>query len=544
MKILKNMKTNKTIKQKESRTRIVRKLNVKRTRKIKKNKYTVIKKKRGGDHKPLFIGQGSYGCAFRPQLICSDATNPCIGMNAESPNCKGISKLMTTKNAEDEFKELSILEKVGYDTDFNYHLNPPFKCELKKEGYTLEKFIRKPKYEDKIPYDFCALDELLEEKEVSLLLYQEGHLNFNELLNHDVYYLKNKMKEYVVKKNDLLILNPIFILGENGLQNMLDGLCELQTKNLIHLDLKSENSVTNIDLLKVKELIRRVVTSTNPSNSDEIKKLREELMGMMKIRLIDFGLLSVIEEDDKIKFDENLELDFLSGENQRYDKYDSMELYDFITPQFPLYMFLIGNNELDGLVTNDEIKDAIKRHVLLFMRNSYVKSILKEYYESISVWNHKYLSDLMYELYMILKSDESGEIKNILIRSIDLFSFGIVLLNYARRMKKMSTEVYSNGDKKEKQETVLYDWIEEKILKFLKSSWLIHPVPLKVHKKKKYIFFGPTEYMIRLNYVEADVINREFKKLCSYVISKMMKRIRELHQFNVDTAEYKLFVGS
>ena len=75
------------------------------------------------------IGEGSYGCVHSPSLHCDHLPNP----NFNYAN--HVSKLMKTKNAEDELKEFVTIHQ--YDPQDEYHLGTPIMCkpELNEAGF-------------------------------------------------------------------------------------------------------------------------------------------------------------------------------------------------------------------------------------------------------------------------------------------------------------------------------------------------------------------------------------------------------------------------
>lgn len=68
----------------------------------------------------ILIGQGSYGCVFKPPLKCKTRSK-------HKPNRNTVSKLMTRKNARHELSEFNIINSI--DPDQKYHIGKPYICD-------------------------------------------------------------------------------------------------------------------------------------------------------------------------------------------------------------------------------------------------------------------------------------------------------------------------------------------------------------------------------------------------------------------------------
>jgi hypothetical protein len=266
---------------------------------IKKTKKSTIryrnksKKQNGGKPPPpTFIAQGSSGCVYLPSLSCKpNECNP-----SSDPRCKyqddTISKLMTKDLAADEKKNDDLLLSVGYDTSFNYHLRPPISCPLEKSSLS-------PTERSK-----CSLTGVNH-----LLLYENG--------GHDFFYT-------LYESDTLEDLDPSFILGEDGLINILKGIIELNTKNLLHRDLNDANTVVG----------------RNTSTSRK------------KMKMIDFGLLTIINQNEHIgtsetstNADENTDVDILFGENAYGNKdHGDTNFFENVREHHPISCFFLGYN--------------------------------------------------------------------------------------------------------------------------------------------------------------------------------------------------------
>lgn len=151
------------------------------------------------------IGHGTYGCIYKPPIKCSSKTRKINYANK-------ISKLLTKKSANTEYKEYSIISKI--DPTNKYHLGKPVLCEadaadLKKQtdAHPCKKY-----------------EEEKDEQEFRLLIMEYGGIELDT-------YMKtpSEFKTRFWKK----------------VRNLLDG-AELFAKNgLTHRDIKPNNILMN-----------------------------------------------------------------------------------------------------------------------------------------------------------------------------------------------------------------------------------------------------------------------------------------------------------
>lgn len=171
----------------------------------KKNKNTVRRK--GGK----YIGEGSYGCAYRPALLCKGET---------VRRANTVSKLMKTKDAREELEENKYIDMI--DPKFKFHLPTPEKCDPEKPDHIIDN-----NFED------CEIAMELKEKKperwfqkLSILQMQDGGHSLSDALEE---LQDKKIKEKI-----------IFIMG---MKNLFEGLKTMYDHNYVHYDIKTDNIV-------------------------------------------------------------------------------------------------------------------------------------------------------------------------------------------------------------------------------------------------------------------------------------------------------------
>ena len=150
------------------------------------------------------LGQGSYGCVFKPSLFCE-------GEKVVPPNT--ISKFMTEDSAENEMRIKDSLERI--DPDQNYFLFPIVNC---KPSRRYKKSLRLPTNN----IARCKVD--VEDDEARLLRFKDGGVTLQRLVLQPAQYA------------------PFF----SGLASLLEGLALLHNnpvKSVYHLDIKNDNIV-------------------------------------------------------------------------------------------------------------------------------------------------------------------------------------------------------------------------------------------------------------------------------------------------------------
>ena len=88
--------------------------------------------------KRIIVGEGSYGCVHKPSIHCKRPPTPGFDYN------KYVSKIMKTKNAEQELAEFVIIGNI--DPTNEYHLGEPILCKPDIDESNVKKDIGRCKY--------------------------------------------------------------------------------------------------------------------------------------------------------------------------------------------------------------------------------------------------------------------------------------------------------------------------------------------------------------------------------------------------------------
>lgn len=192
-----------------------RKTRTRRKTRIKRKTITRRKReKRGGK----IIGSGGFGCIFKPALKCENSIKP-------SPN--NISKLMTKKNATDEYQMIhrfkQVLKVIPNYTDY-FLLNDFTLC----KPDTLTK-------EDLINFDKC---KPLNKKELTS---KNINQSLNEVLSLNMPYGGVDVEDFI---DNSFVSNTSqqFIQLNNSLIDLLtNGIGPMNKLNVFHCDIKDSN---------------------------------------------------------------------------------------------------------------------------------------------------------------------------------------------------------------------------------------------------------------------------------------------------------------
>lgn len=165
---------------------------------------------------PKLFAQGSFGCAFRPAI-------PCI----KKSNLKNkISKVLTTKNANNEYAEYSRIAMA--DPRKKYYLGKPQKCPMTEANFKAH-----------IEQSGCRiLQPNTSSTDYEILQYEDGGFDLDDfVVNHLTKFLApNKQRQ-----TDLFWLNA---------HSLFMGLKTFSENNILHDDLKPQNIVFKYDLVK------------------------------------------------------------------------------------------------------------------------------------------------------------------------------------------------------------------------------------------------------------------------------------------------------
>ena len=160
------------------------------------------------------IGQGTYGCVFRPMI-------PCKGSNKRESG--KVSKFLVKSEAEKELKETQVLDKI--DKDYIFHFKTPKLCDFNL------KYKKEPGINDCMPFKNASSDF----KRMKLLQMTDGGMELH-------IFLQNVKLNSIDQKYKLLLgLEPLFI-----------GLKQMYLNKFSHFDIKTLNTVINPESYQMK----------------------------------------------------------------------------------------------------------------------------------------------------------------------------------------------------------------------------------------------------------------------------------------------------
>ena len=156
------------------------------------------------------IGQGGFGCVYKPSLLCDDGKN----LPRESNK---ITKIFKSKaSAIKERKEHKIIDKI--DPKFKFHLPSPTICNK----------LKKPDIEHDNELKDCSY--IKDYTKYSALNFEYGGLWLIEFIS-----------QYIHKDSTMIERENFFINFYNSMGNLFDGLVALGKNNYTHFDIKPFN---------------------------------------------------------------------------------------------------------------------------------------------------------------------------------------------------------------------------------------------------------------------------------------------------------------
>lgn len=160
-----------------------------------------MKNYKGGD----LIGQGSYGCVFKPPLKCEK--------NIRRPRNK-VTKLINYNNAVKELEEFNKIESI--DKSHKYHLPKPHVCKYNNI------------YDNEPGMEKCKFLKNKDKKNLVFIQYKDGGIELESFLLSGELTSEKNIKDFLLKFYDLIY-----------------GLAEMNNNDFIHNDIKSINIVIN-----------------------------------------------------------------------------------------------------------------------------------------------------------------------------------------------------------------------------------------------------------------------------------------------------------
>ncbi len=164
--------------------------------------------------KRIIIGEGSYGCVHKPSIHCKTTPKP------DFDYTKHVSKIMKTKNAEEELAEFVTIGNI--DPTNEYHLGTPILCKPDLDDPHVKENIKKCK---RIKID----DVEANPDKYSLLVLKFGGPDLKALCNT---YLIKFLEKDTNSRTDKFWLE---------VHHLIKGLKFFKKNGIIHNDIKPQN---------------------------------------------------------------------------------------------------------------------------------------------------------------------------------------------------------------------------------------------------------------------------------------------------------------
>lgn len=327
------------------------------------------------------IGEGSFGCAIKPSLPCS---------NKNITYKRKISKVMTADNAVKELKEYKNIANI--DKEQKYYLGVPIKCHVKKNKKTIKAIEKcknlksnlKKSVEDSMP-------------ELNLLVMKDGGVNLKTLANKIEYMEINEKNQQKVKR--------IWI----EMMKLFDGIIAFQKHGFAHHDLKPQNIVYSsklglyfIDFGHMRNMMdekKKAMNSDNWIYDGPFWNYPLEIEFLNKDTFMEF----------EKKTDDEKSAIFMKRISDLKNKTDKKKENDAFIKAFSNFIDYVIHNR------NDSDKGLITQKYLMAYRKMMIEQIKSENYE--------------------LFLDKS-------IKTIDVYGLGMInfyLLNCSRKFLKEKT---------------------------------------------------------------------------------------------------------
>lgn len=167
---------------------------------------------------PILFGEGSYGCAFRPAIPCSNASNSGIS--------EKISKVLTAQNADKEYAEYDRISQA--DPTNKFYLGKPQSC-----------YMSAPDFDTHVKPSGCGIvGPNTSYTDYKLLQYKDGG---SDLADFATIHLTKFLSTWKRRQSDHFWLKA---------HTLFMGLKQYSENNVLHDDLKPQNIVFKFDLTK------------------------------------------------------------------------------------------------------------------------------------------------------------------------------------------------------------------------------------------------------------------------------------------------------
>lgn len=191
-----------------------------------------------------YIGEGTYGCIFRPNL-------PCTGY---PPNNRYVSKLIANDDIDTEFSDLHTKFNIPkIDPDSKYFIVPIHNCtidditenDLKPSDNMLSKYPGHKGCSDK-----HVSDSLVKSLKSSVKSEKEDALRSLNTDNTQLIMEYGGKEVYKLRKSDDVDSKPLLETIWKQHLNLIKGIILLNKNEIVHRDIKSENIVVNDDIMR------------------------------------------------------------------------------------------------------------------------------------------------------------------------------------------------------------------------------------------------------------------------------------------------------
>ncbi len=235
------------------------------------NRRTRKRKQSGGK----LVGQGAYGCGFFPGFRCA----------SDKKRSKQFSKFMEHNDAMQEYQEVQHIRKV--DPQLKYSVYPNKICNLHPDDFDIaneEGLFDCPMIDQDLDIEQKKeMYELMSKKGLTKLL--QAPYGGEEL---------QKIKDIIVYSKTDMKMDIIKILKE--LVNVFDALVLYQSKNLVHLDIKSDNIVCKDECKYIDFGISSTINNILKPNSEIYKKLYDWSKRGYLLRYRPFDMLFIFDD--------------------------------------------------------------------------------------------------------------------------------------------------------------------------------------------------------------------------------------------------------
>ena len=168
--------------------------------------------------KPILIGEGTYGCVFRPAIKCDGAPNTGIDQK--------VSKVMKNKHANSEYTEYDRI--AAADPKHKYYLGKPQKCKILEADYVAH--VQ--------PSGCRILEPNTTSADYSMLQYKDGGMDLNDFASFNLNKFLGSHSPASQKRVDLFWLHA---------HSLFMGLKLFAENDILHDDIKPHNIVVRYD---------------------------------------------------------------------------------------------------------------------------------------------------------------------------------------------------------------------------------------------------------------------------------------------------------